>query len=521
MSIIQINQLTFAYPGSDKNIFNNLNATFDSDWRLGLVGRNGRGKTTLLNLLRGALVGSGEIISLLRFDMFPFDINMNASAMSALRAAIAPYDEWEARMEALQNDGGEAALYEWSEIEAQYSGASGWEINALIEREVGKLGISAAALTRDISTFSPGERTRMQLAALFLRKNSFLLIDEPTNHLDIDGRALVAEYLRTKRGFMLVSHDRWFLDNCVDHICALEKSGLHFEQGNYSSYRDNKRLRDEFEIEKNARLTGEISRLRTTAREKAVWSDKVEATKLGAADRGRIGHLAAKAMKRSLTIRTRIEREIEEKEGLLKDLEYASPLSLHPLVHPAQHYIRLLDASTGYDGKEIVKNITLDISRGDRIGITGKNGAGKSTLIKLILGQNRPMSGRISRVGGLEISYMPQLSDDFSGTPFELASAAGLEMDYFLMLLRKLDFPREAFYRDMKSYSLGQKKKVLLSLSMAKSAHLYVWDEPLNYMDVESREQVENMLIDTNATIVFIEHDRAFVDKIATKRISL
>jgi len=523
MSTIQIRNLSFTYPASYAPVFSGLNFTMDSSWRLGLVGRNGRGKTTLIRLLARELIGTGEIISSVKFDRFPFACDEEKSARCVMRAAIAPYDMWELRMNALLAAEDEVSLAEWGEIEAEYAAHDGYQIDELIAREAGKLGITESNLERPFSSFSPGEQTRMQLAALFLKKNHFLLIDEPTNHLDMRGRQLVADYLRGKQGFLLVSHDRWFLDQTVDHICALEKTGVHVEKGNYSSYRENKRLRDEFEIEKNERLAEDIRRLHETAREKATWSERVESTKIGehTYDRGRVGHLAAKAMKRSISIQTRIERQIEEKEALLKDLEYASPLSLHPLVSNARHLMRLNNVAAGYGDKKVISGLTMDVMRGDKIAIVGPNGAGKSTLLKLLMGQIQPMEGRFTRAGGLTISYMPQRAEALRDTPVEYAGQQGLQLDFFLMLLRKLDFPREAFERGMEDYSMGQRKKVLLAASMAKHAHLYIWDEPLNYMDLESREQIENMLAESDATMIFIEHDRRFVEKCAARTVTL
>lgn len=523
MSIIQVQNLSFTYPGSYEPVFADLSFTMDTSWRLGLVGRNGRGKTTLMRLLTGELTGSGQILSSVRFDLFPMETDENRSALDCMKGVIAPFEQWEKQMDELLADGGREALAAWGEIEQRYAAQDGYIINELIEREAERMEIDHGELSRPMKSFSPGERTRLLLAAMFLRRNRFLLIDEPTNHLDMAGREIVARYLRGKQGFIVVSHDRWFLDQSVDHIMALQKTGVQIEKGSYSSYRANKALRDQFELEQNERLEGDIRRLKETAREKAEWSDRVEATKIGygPTDRGRIGHLAAKMMKRSLAIRTRIEREIEEKEALLNDLEFASALTLHPMEHPSKVLMRMSDVSAGYGGKVVFEHVSFELEQGDRLLIAGPNGAGKSTMIKLILGQLQPMSGRFTCASNLKISYMPQLADTLHGTPAELAAREGLRADYFLMLLRKLDFRREAFERDMSGYSMGQRKKVLLAASLSKPAHLYIWDEPLNYIDLESREQIEGMLTASEATMIFVEHDQVFAGNIARKTVRL
>ena len=183
--------------------------------------------------------------------------------------------------------------------------------------------------------------------------------------------------------------------------------------------------------------------------------------------------------------------------------------------------VRLTDVSAGYDGRAVFEHMNLEIARGERIAVSGGNGCGKSTRLKLVSGALEPMSGRAARSSGLIISALPQLSDGWTGAPRDLGGRLGRDPSYFLMLLRKLDFPREAFERDMTSFSMGQKKKVLLAASMAKSAHLYLWDEPLNYIDLPSREQIENMLAATDATLLFVEHDRVFEEKIATRRLEM
>ncbi len=524
MSIIQVNHIAFTYPGSYEPVFTDLTFSMDTDWRLGLVGRNGRGKTTLLKLLAGQLQGTGEIIASVTFDIFPFPVDESKSALTVLRAAVAPFDQWEQDMERLLKLNSTEAIQQWGQIEHDYAANDGYVINELIAREVSRMAVDPGQLERPFASFSPGERTRMLLCALFLRKNRFLLIDEPTNHLDMQGRAIAAEYLSRKSGFLLVSHDRAFLDQSVDHIVALQKTDVRVEQGTYSSYRRNKQLQDDFEREKNERLARDIGRLRESSREKAQWSDKVEATKkgMGMYDKGYVGHKAAKMMKRSLTIRARIDRQIEEKEGLLKNLEYTAPISLHPLTHPLETLLRMTDVVAGYDpASPVVSNLSLRIARGERVALTGPNGSGKSTVLKLMTGALTPFSGRIHRAGGLILSYMPQSAEFVTGTPYDMAQALGLDITYFLTMLRKFDFPREAFERDARGFSMGQKKKLVLAASMAQSAHLYIWDEPLNYIDVESREQIEDMLSETDAAIVFVEHDRRFGEKIATRTITL
>ena len=244
MSMIRVENLTFAYPGSYDNVFENVSFQFDTGWKLGFLGRNGRGKTTFLRLLLGEYSSGGGISGAPPCAYFPHE----------------PEDPSRMTLEVLQ----EAAPT-----------AEEWELL----RETGLLGVEAEALYRPFSTLSNGERTKALLAALFCGEERYLLIDEPTNHLDARGRRAAAAYLRRKRGFLLVSHDRAFLDVCVDHVMALNRTGVEVQSGNFSSWWENRRRRDAFEQARNEQLRKEVGRLRQAAAQTSRWSDKVEATK--------------------------------------------------------------------------------------------------------------------------------------------------------------------------------------------------------------------------------------------------
>ncbi len=523
MAVIQVKNLHFSYEGAAEPVFSGLSFNMDSAWRLGLIGRNGRGKTTLLRLLAGEIRGQGEILSAVPFDLFPFSVSMEEPAREALIDALAPFTRWEGEMEALSRSTTPEAGFAYADVERQYSDAGGYAVRELLARETSLLGIPSCELSRPLRSFSPGEQARLLLATLFLRPGRFLLIDEPTNHLDAPGRALMAEYLRRKSGFLVVSHDRDFLDAVCDHILALEKKGARVTGGNYSAWRENKRHEDENERAQRDKLERDIARLRASSREKAAWSDKAEAAKIGGppVDRGYIGHKAAKVMKRAKAIQNRVDEQLEEKESLLKNLEYTAEVRAEPLVHPSRVLIRLDKAGFSYGNRVLFDNLDATVGHGDRLAVTGPNGAGKTTLLRILEGTLDPTAGRVWRAPGLIVSTLPQTSGQMSGTPRDIALAHGLDLSRFFMLLRKFDMPQVSFDRDAAAFSLGQKKKLLLALSLAAPAHLYLWDEPLNDVDPESREQLEDMLKATRAAFVFVEHERIFVDSAATGEIRL
>ena len=190
-----------------------------------------------------------------------------------------------------------------------------------IRKELYALEVGEDVLWRPFETLSNGEQTKVLLAALFLNEGHFLLIDEPTNHLDVHGRQIVSEYLKKKKGFLLVSHDRYFLDGCVDHILSLNRSNIEVQSGTFSSFLENFERQQKMEEAQNESLKKDIRRLTQAARRTQGWSDRIEASKIGAADKGYMGHKSAKMMKRAKILEARQQKAIEQKSGLLKNQE--------------------------------------------------------------------------------------------------------------------------------------------------------------------------------------------------------
>ncbi|MBR6762530.1 MAG: ABC-F type ribosomal protection protein [Clostridia bacterium] len=489
MSLIQISNLSFAYEGSYETIFENVSFQIDTNWKLGFTGRNGRGKTTFLNLLLGKYEYQGSITASVDFSYFPYEIPDPTATALDVAYQIEP------------------TLLEWRLL-----------------RELATLEFSPEALDRPYHTLSGGEQAKLQLAVLFLRENNFLLIDEPTNHLDLAGRELVSRYLNRKKGFILVSHDQAFLDGCVDHILSINRANIEVQRGNFSSWWQNKTQQDALEITQNERLRKEIRRLRDTAREKADWSDRVEATKIGSGpcDRGAIGHKAAKMMARSKAIEKRQLDAIEEKSKLLKNIEVNTPIKIFEAPFYTRRYAELMDVTISYGEREICRNIRLRIEAGDRIALRGANGSGKSSLIKLLCGEDIPHTGEVRVASGLRISYMSQDTGHLRGIPADIAREAGIDESLFYAMLYQLGVNKSQLEKDVRQLSAGQKKKILLAKSICESdTHLRVWDEPLNYIDIISRMQIRELLLTHKPTILFVEHDRAFCDAVATKTIQL
>ncbi len=492
MSLINITNLTFSYENSFDTIFENVSFQIDTDWKLGFTGRNGRGKTTFLNLLLGKYEYKGNISANAVFEYFPYEVKEQELCTVDIIREISP-------------------------------NSMDWEII----KELSQLDVDDEVLYRQFYTLSKGEQTKALLAAMFLKENSFLLIDEPTNHLDYEGRVKLSNYLKKKKGFILVSHDRFFLDNCIDHILAINKNNIEIQKGNFSSWWRNKEMQDSYEMAENEKLKKDISRLSYSAKRTSAWSDSVESSKYGNTnsgsklDKGYVGHKAAKMMKRAKNIESRQQDMIEEKSKLLKNIESNESLKIIPLTFFDNTLVELKDISIFYDDKIVCEALNLTVEQGERIAVRGKNGSGKSSILKLICGEDIPYSGIVRKNGKLKISYVSQSTSHLCGSLSEYAYNHSIADSLFKSILTKLDFSAKQFEKNMEDFSAGQKKKVLIARSLCEQSHLYIWDEPLNYIDVISRMQIEKLLLEYKPTILFVEHDRIFCNNIATKIVKL
>ena len=495
MSRKNIHNFTFTHEMASEPLFNQVSFQIDSDWKLGFIGRNGRGKTSFLECLMNKHPYSGSITHTIEFEYFPYEIkDDHQHTINILKSYLNDGEDWK------------------------------------IERELNLLEVNTSVYDRPFYTLSEGERTKILLAILFLKSNRFLLIDEPTNHLDHSARISIMNYLKQKSGFILVSHDREILNQCVDHILVINKTNIEVQKGNFDSWWLNKQREDQFELNKHEKLIKETKRLKEAALRTSHWSDEVEKTKLlsnnkdyskGFIDKGYIGHKAAKMMKRSKSIERRRNEALEEKSQLLKNYEENEPLKIHPLKYRQNQICSIEQGEIKYGDYLVCNNVNVSVNHMDRVALIGKNGSGKSSILKIIKREKELSSGLFVMNKDVIISVIEQDTAHLSGTLNKYIENHQCDEPLFKAILRKLDFEREQFTVLLENYSEGQKKKVLIAKSLSQSAHLYIWDEPLNFIDVLSRIQIEELILEYQPTMIFVEHDSAFVDKIATKRFNL
>lgn len=540
MSRIDVNNLTFYYEGSYENIFENVSFQIDTDWKLGFIGRNGRGKTTFLNLLLGKYEYVGTISKSVEFDYFPYQVKDKTRQTIEIVEEIYPqYEFWE-------------LCREWAYLKG-----------------------TDDVWFRPFDTLSHGEQTKVMLAVLFLKENHFLLIDEPTNHLDMETRQLVCDYLKRKKGFILVSHDRTFLDGCIDHVLSINKNNIEVVAGNFSSWWENKQRQDAFELAENEKLKKDIRRLSAAARQAENWADKVESTKIGRKSlkyeksidtRAYVGEKSRRMQSRRKNLERRREAELEEKSRLLKNIESQEDIRLVQAKHHKDLLIEAKDLALHYGEKEVCRGISFELHQGDCLVLEGHNGCGKSSIIKAVLqaagGKREPegattekrkrepegakatgriaetektdrileigetkrtleTEGKLELASGLKISYVSQDTSYLRGSLQDYICLEKVDETLFKQFLRKMDFSRGHFEKRMEDFSEGQKKKVLLARSLCEQAHVYIWDEPLNFIDIFSRMQLEDLIVKYRPTMILVEHDRTFVEKVQTKVIRL
>lgn len=492
MSLISVNNLTFSYDGSYNNIFEDVSFNIDTDWKLGLIGRNGKGKTTFLKSLQGKYEYKGTISKNVDIDYFPFDVTNKDRMSIEIVHEIAP-------------------------------NAQDWEII----KELNLLNTDTEILYRNFNLLSGGEQVKILLVSLFLKGNNFLLIDEPTNHLDIETRDNLVNYLEKKKGFILVSHDRNFLDKVVNHIIAINNTDIEIQQGNFSSWKENKDRQDNFEKVENERLQKDINRLEIASKNSAKWSNEAEKSKSKkynsetTIDKGYVGHKASKIMKSSKVMEQRLEKAIDEKTNLLKNVDRNETLKIIPLESNKNPLVLANNLQIKYNEQPIFKPISFEVNNGDRVAIIGKNGIGKSSILKLILGGEIQYNGEIKVANDLKISYVSQSTEDLKGNLKYFAQDSKINESIFKAMLVKMGLSKSDFETAIQDMSEGQKKKVLIAKSISEQANIYVWDEPLNYIDILTRIQIEDAILSYKPTIIFVEHDETFIEKVATKIIKI
>ncbi|WP_395319703.1 ribosomal protection-like ABC-F family protein [Fructilactobacillus frigidiflavus] len=491
MGEIKLSNVSYKYDNQDTPVFDKLNLILHDDWKLGIVGRNGKGKTTLLKLISGEIKGTGVVKCNANVQYFPYAVEENQTVLN---------------------------------IYQSLSQEPLWKFT----KELQSIGIHKTIINRTFSTLSGGEKTKVLLAILFLDENSFKLIDEPTNHLDEFGSESMINYLNQKTGFIVVSHNSFLLRKICDHVLAFEKNTIRLHRGTYDSYAKQKNIEADLIADANKKIDTKIKSLKSVSNHNKRWSMKKEATKINktgdpnkkAGDKGKIGKNAAKLMKKSKLADKKLEKEINKQKTLKHETYAIDDLVIKANDNPIRTLINFSAFSLGYSG-ELFNPISLTIENGDVVGIIGENGAGKTSLLNQILGN---FGGKT--YGNLSVNQKLKISTIFQSYHHdeninEYIEKEDVDRTIFLNNLHKLGVARNDFNKKISEMSLGQQKRIELARSLAQRADLYLWDEPLNYLDLYNQKQLLKLIKENEITMIIIDHNRDFLATVCNKEIEL
>ncbi|MCI1591771.1 ABC-F family ATP-binding cassette domain-containing protein [Heyndrickxia oleronia] len=517
MILLQVQQLTKHF-GAEL-ILSNIKLEIQTRDRIALVGRNGAGKSTLLKIISGQLsLDSGEI-------MKPKDVSIGYLAQNTgLESSLSIWDEMltvfkdlqkmETQLRELEQKIADPTYYEnpdlhqkilseYDRLQVKFKDSGGYQYEADIRSVLHGLRFDTFDYSTMIETLSGGQKTRLALAKLLLTKPDVLILDEPTNHLDIDTLSWLEQYLQGYDGaILIVSHDRYFLDKVVNQVYELSRHSIQKFHGNYSQYLVQKAEQYERDFKQYEKQQEEVAKLQ----------DFIQRNLARASTTKR-----AQSRRKQLEKMTIMDKPLgdEKSANFTFDIERQS----------GNEVLNLVNGAIGYEDNIIAKGIQLAIKKGDSIALVGPNGVGKSTLLKSIIKKLTLLSGNISYGSNVTIGYYDQEQANLTSNKTVLNE---LWDDYPLKdekeirtVLGNFLFTGDDVLKTVSSLSGGEKARLALSKLLMQRANFLILDEPTNHLDLDSKEVLENALIDYPGTILFVSHDRYFINRLATKVIEL
>ena len=493
----------------DENLLDGISFDVQSGERVGLLGKNGAGKTTLFKILTGEMdYNSGEIafaqgkkVGLIsQIPVYPAEFTVN----DVLRAAFSSLDKIKARMRQLEKTMTEhtpkEVLSEYDALTSRFEAGGGYEIDTETDKICNGLMISQAQREQLFSSLSGGEKTRVNLARLLLEKTDILLLDEPTNHLDMHAVEWLEEYISRFKGTVLtISHDRYFLDRVVNRIIEISNGKAEFYSGNYSFYVQEKQARFELQLKQYEKEQAKLSQLGFTLERMKGW-----------------GINNRTLYRRAMSIQHRMER-IEKTDRPTQDKTMRAKFAQRDFF--GDEVLSVKGLGKAYDGRTLFSDVELQVAGGERIALLGDNGTGKSTFLKILLGEEAG-AGRIKFGPTVKWAYLPQIIH-FAHPERTLLDTMLYEKNCTVQTARdRLGaylFEGEDVFKTVSSLSGGEQSRLRLCMLMDEKINLLILDEPTNHLDLASREWVEDALEEYEGALLFVSHDRYFVDKFATR----
>lgn len=516
MNVLQVSNLSKSYPSKD--IFSNINFIIEKGDKAGLIGNNGAGKSTLFKILTDEISkDDGEIfipndvkIGYLEQQL---SINSHQSIYDYCLGVFKDLIDIEKKLREIekklaeenlnqleQND----LLHEHNRLFEEFEEKNGYQIKSELEGTLKAMGFSDEDFDKDIQTLSGGQKARVELAYLLLEKPDLILLDEPTNHLDINAIKFLEVFVKNYQGSVIViSHDRYFLDNTVNKILFLDNGTLNTYDGNYTSFIKKRKKDLESLYHQYKSQQKEIDR-----QEEIIYRLKNQ----GGSKRKR-GNSQSRSRQKLLDKMERIENP--NKPSHLMKLKFT------PRILSGQDVLAVEKISKTFDQKEIFSNISFKLFRSERTAIIGENGVGKTTLFKIILGEENPTSGKVYLGQSVHIGYFDQeqKSLDLTNTIFNEISETYPMLTNFEIrsYLAKFMFYNDDVDREISELSGGERARISLLKLMISDNNFILMDEPTNHLDIDSKEILEDAILDYEGTLLIISHDRYFLNKIASK----
>ena len=494
-----------------KNILDGLSFSVNSGERVGILGRNGCGKTTLFRILVGEIgYDEGEVMIapskrlglISQIPVYPADWTTEdvlRDAHKRLYALSAKIDALAAQME---HDDSPALLGEYDRLSEDFRRLGGYSMDTDRNRVANGLDIPAAMRVQLFSSLSGGEKTRVNLARLILEDTDILLLDEPTNHLDLHATEWLEDYLLHFKGTVLViSHDRWFLDKVVQRSIEINEGRAELYSGNYSFYVEERQRRFEEKLKKYERDQAKIEQLTRAAEQMHLWAF-MGADKL---------HKRAFSMEKRIEKLSQSERPAEQKKLNVK---------FRQREFEGDEVLVAEDVSKSFGERTLFSAIDLLVRGGERVALIGDNGTGKSTLVKLIMGEETPDTGYLYRGPAVRTAYLPQIvsfSDESRSALDTMLYDCRCQPQEARDRLAAFGFRGESVFTPVGTLSGGEKSRLRLCMLMGADINFLILDEPTNHLDIASREWMEDALSDYEQTLLFVSHDRYFIEKFATR----
>lgn len=494
----------------EKNILDGLSFDVQSGERVGIMGRNGAGKSTLFKILTGEMgYDSGEIafaqgkkIGLIsQIPNYPADYTVER----VLRTAYAELASIGRQLKELEREMMEHSdaqtLQRYDQLMNRYTVGGGYEADVNLEKVCNGLNISKEMREQLFSMLSGGEKTRVNLARLLLEKTDILLLDEPTNHLDMKSVEWLEEYILKFKGTVLtISHDRYFLDRVVQRIIELRDGKAEFYSGNYSFYVEEKQARYELQLKQYEQNEAKIKQLSYTVERMKGWGIN-----------NRTLYRRAMSIQHRIDRIEQVERPTEEKQLKLRFEEK----SFH-----GDEVMTIRNLSKTFGDRTLFSGIEEEVKGGERIALIGDNGTGKSTFLKILLGEESCTTGRIRFGPTVKSAYLPQIIH-FEHPERTLYDTMLYEKNCTPQTARDrlgaFMFQGDDVFKTVASLSGGEQSRLRLCMLMDEKINLLILDEPTNHLDIASREWIEAAVDEYEGTLLFVSHDRYFVDRFATR----